>query len=675
GHMALEHIGFNPLVLVEEVMDLFFERAYQKGLDLAAYVAPDIPRHLFGDPHRLRQILCNFVSNALKFTTHGSVLVEISWLASHTFAMAGGQREASEGFSASSQNSLGTVRFAVKDTGIGMTQPVQQKIFQVFTQADSSMSRKFGGSGLGLAICKQLAELMNGVVGVESVVGEGSTFWCDLPFHRSDLLAEKASLSIEDRQQPVLICAPWSASIEVLSRYLKDLGVHVSRVETISDAEKFFLPMKEASSDVLRVIVGRVGLDEAWLSWLKTLRTSQSERVKLWGLTPFWLRKSPAESPGLFDEMMTLPIHRETFIRSLCPGMEEKVTVDRISQSVTQKLICHEPERLARVDQPVLGVSHRETWPGPSVLIVEDNPVNQKVAVGLFEKLGCLVSVAESGDQALTLIQEQAVDVVMMDWELPGMDGFETARAIRALESTNRLQRSEAMSWLSSESRSRPCSHLPIVGMTAHGQTEKNQFRWRPFMDDCLAKPIHMQDLAQVLERWVGFKVPPGNHLPLSSEEADVPGARKRHGREESFEKGPRPASMALDSSVHLYDFSGALTFMEGDEGLLYSLFQIFLETAPDLMQGIQSAMASQDRSSVQRHVHQLKGALCALHASHLAERAERLEGAALVDPFPDLQDQVHAMKREVEALMTLLRTRLSEVNALVEGPEHGNRK
>jgi len=189
-------------------------------------------------------------------------------------------------------------------------------------------------------------------------------------------------------------------------------------------------------------------------------------------------------------------------------------------------------------------------------------------------------------------------------------------------------------------------------------------------MDDCLAKPIHMQDLAQVLERWVGFKVPPGNHLPFFSDDADVPGPMNQNAREESFKKGQRPASMALDDSAHLYDFSGALTLMEGDEGLLHSLFQIFLDTAPDLMRGIQAAMASQDRQSVQVHVHQLKGALFALNASHLGRIAEQLEGAALVDPFPSIQCQVRAMERAVEAFMSLLRTRLARVSACPRGRE-----
>ena len=203
GHMALETISFNPLVVVEEVLDLFSERAFQKGLDLAAYVSPDVPANLLGDPNRLRQILCNFISNAVKFTSHGSVLLEVIWL---PIGKTGGIDDLER--TASVETALdGSLHFTVKDTGIGISHSVQGKIFQVFTQADSSMSRKFGGSGLGLAICKQLAELMNGAVGVESQMGIGTTFWCTLPFSFSSKAMETTIEPTLSHYTNFLVCS------------------------------------------------------------------------------------------------------------------------------------------------------------------------------------------------------------------------------------------------------------------------------------------------------------------------------------------------------------------------------------------------------------------------------------------------------------------------------------
>ena len=657
GHMALEHIGFNPLVLVEEVVDLFFERAFQKGLDLAAYVAPDIPRHLFGDPHRLRQILCNYISNALKFTNQGSVLVEVTWLTTVSPGTSDGLREDSVDFHRSPQAPVGIVRFAVRDTGIGMTQPVQQKIFQVFTQADSSMSRQFGGSGLGLAICKQLAELMNGSVGVESQIGEGANFWCDLPFHHSTVEQEIPVIPTGHHKKDLLICGSQKASIEVLAHYLNDLGVQVSRVENVRDAEAFLRNKQDVPSAVLGIIVGLEAKNEAWMAWLTKVQKPVFAGLKLWGLTPFWLRKSCAESLGVFDEMIAMPIHREAFIRCVFPEWEAKTMPNVVSSPKTQEMKKHEPEYLKQMVQTDPGFRNREESHCPSVLIVEDNPVNQKVAVGLFEKLGCRVYVVESGDQALTLIQERAIDVVMMDWELPGMDGFETARIIRELEADNCLKQRGSMSGLSSESDFRPCSHLPIVGMTAHGQMEKNHFRWGSVMDDCLAKPIHMQDLAHVLERWVGFKVPQAAGHQFSSNDGDLQGYVGGKSFEGSI--GHKQELVAHREIPDFYDFSSALSSVEGDETLLYSLFQIFLETAPDLIVAIQDGVTSQDRQSLKHHAHQLKGALFALNATQQALVAEQLEGTVLAAPFSSLHRQVKEMVQSVEDFMSLLRDRL----------------
>ena len=657
GHMALEVMGFNPLSLVEEILDLFSERAYQKGLDLGAYVASDIPRHLLGDPHRLRQILCNFISNALKFTNHGSVLIEVAWVPVDHPKM-------SAGFSASavvsdlvSEDSVGYVRFAVKDTGIGISQPVQQKIFQVFTQADSSMSRKFGGSGLGLAICKQLAELMNGTVGVESQIGDGATFWCNLPFHIPTLGPEAPTKPMFGINKDILVCSSQDASIEVLSRYLKDRGVRVVRVEQVQEAIEFLENKKADPSEVLGIIVGRDVKHEAWQLWLATVRGATFSGLQLWGLTPFWLRKGNADHPVTFDDLITMPIHRDQLYHCVFHEPDVAVVQDLSDHQESQGTKECEPEADRRGNPLVMKNLNEQERLSPSVLIVEDNPVNQKVAAGLFEKLGCQVYIAESGSQALSLVQECDVDVIMMDWELPGMDGFETARAIRELEKTNRLERCRPMSKIQYESGFSPCEHLPIVGMTAHGQSEQSQSRWEHVMDDCLAKPVHMQDLANVLERWVGFRVKANDHQSSSND------ARLQANVIEASTVGPREElKTPVDhrETCEVYDYSAALECMEGDEALLHSLFQNFLDTVPNLIHGMREAIAKEDRTGLHRQAHQLKGALFALNSHHQAEVAGRLEVKSAACSFPQLQHLVGEMEHDVGALMTVFRDILS---------------
>jgi two-component system sensor histidine kinase/response regulator len=650
GHMALESIGFNPLLLIEEVVDLFSERAHKKNLDLAAYVALDIPRHLVGDPHRLRQILCNFISNALKFTNQGSILIEVGWFpARDTKLSSDGEKD-----TAVSESTLGGyVRFSVKDTGIGISQSVQGKIFQVFTQADSSMSRKFGGSGLGLAICQQLVELMDGTVGVESQLGRGSTFWCDLPFPLSVLPTDTVVEFSRNANKDILMCSLPDVSSEVVSRHLQDRGVRVVRVEQVKDAMEFLESKQTAPSDVLGVIMGREAKDEAWRSWLETVRVPPFLNLQVWGLTPFWVGQGSAKSSDTFNAMITMPIHRDQLYHCVFSESDGSGVLNVIDLQE-----FHD-------DRPcVAGDDHGHLWPVqsrstelgtvfPSILIVEDNPVNQKVAIGLFDKLGCEVYVAESGDQALNFVQEYHIDAVMMDWELPGMDGFETARAIRKLEEANLLKGRRYLFKKPDDLGPPPCLHLPIVGMTAHGYSQRSPSRWEGVMDDCLAKPVHLQDLANVLERWVGFRVQSGE---LHTSSAEAPGNAKLTEDDTAGIPATGSASVNQHNLGEAYNYSRALASMEGDETLLHALFDIFLETGPSLMQGLRDAIGSEDRQGFQRHAHQLKGALFALNASHQAVMVERLEAEVSVPLFSELQRQFEAIEREMNVLMSLFR-------------------
>ena len=647
GHMALETIGFNLIGLVEDVLDLFSERAYQKHVDLAAYVSPDIPRHLLGDPHRLRQILCNFISNALKFTNQGSVLIEVEWMAANqTDCLGESLQDQSDDVPVSSENER-CVRFAVKDTGIGISPSAQQKIFQVFTQADSSMSRKFGGSGLGLAICKQLAELMNGTVGVESRVGDGSTFWCVLPFTVPPLLETNhpGALRRGDHRS-ILMCGSRDVSVDVVSRYLQDVDVRVLHVEHVEDADTFLESQRTCPSDLLGIIMGKEAKDEVWRSWLATVRTSPFASIPLWGLTPFWLRKKNHDLSAVFDGMISMPIHRDQLYHCV---FQESERIDPLHSRESHEPQARDSESYAVANQCLNEALPEQGCLSPAVLLVEDNVVNQKVAVGLFRKLGCQVSVAESGTQALRLIQEQDVDIIMMDWELPELDGFQTAHAIRKLEESGSVVPRQ---WAGDPVFASTVGHIPIVGMTAHGLSEQNQHRWVGVMDDCLSKPVHLKDLAQVLERWIGFKSEVLVSPPFSST---------------IFRPGPlaevRPASSCDVMDVHVgdrqtdgrYDFSVALEVVDGDAALLHSLVKIFLDMAPKLIQEMKKAVAMGERCHVQRLAHQMKGSLGVLVATHQVKMAERLESLAAGCSYDQLHELMREMEHEVDALMSEL--------------------
>ena len=636
GHMPLEAIRFSPTDLVKEVLDLFSERAYHKGVDLAAYVSPDVPCDLFGDPHRLRQILCNFISNALKFTSDGSVLVEV--LSADQKEIPVRSLEDTVGSEQAQEGPVCWVRFAVKDTGIGIAPNVQREIFHAFTQADSSMSRKFGGSGLGLAICQQLVDLMNGTVGVESQLEQGSTFWCTLPFHFPALERESPVESRLSLDQDILVCSSLDGTVDVLSRYLQAIGLRVVRIEQVHDAVTFLDSKRAYPADVLGIIMGTEATQEAWRAWLSTVRSFPFSRLKIWGLAPFWLPKGHKDLSVMFDGTITLPIYREQLYQRVCEDQ------NRSDQSDLSDLSDKKSEKS-----------------GPSVLIVDDNAVNQKVAAGLFDTLGCQVSIAASGQQALELVQTLVVDVILMDWELPGMDGFETAHAIRALQKSNRLKLRVPLSPRQDTLMPSPYSHIPIVGMTAHGLSEQNRRTWETVMDDCLSKPIHLRDVAGVLERWVGFRV------QAKKERPSLCGDREDMLLSDS--SVTRPGS-AVETSIdrHVqgepYDFFEALKSMDGDEALLYSLCQIFVDIEPDLIHQMNRAIAMEDRQGFLGHVHQLKGALFALNAHQQASTVERVEAEASGCSFFQLQHCMEEIEGEVEALSAMFKKRLEEVNS-----------
>jgi signal transduction histidine kinase/CheY-like chemotaxis protein len=655
GQLALETIGFNPTPLLEEVVDLFSERAHRKGLDLAAYVDPDVLPQLSGDPHRLRQILSNYLSNALKFTMDGSVLVRVSLVDPALPGPDGSLSGYKDPSGNTAEESIQWIRFSVEDTGIGMSDEVQQKIFRVFTQADSSMSRKFGGSGLGLAICKQLAELMNGTVGVRSQPSQGSTFWCDIPFRgsRPDPSPKNTPLPLCDKE--VWVMCPLESSAWVMSQLLQEAGAKVVRVDSIRHAQTLVEVKQGSVFDVAGLIVGGHPEEGGIRQWLESIRLSPFLRdVKIWSLKPFWFARNDEREIFTLDGMITLPIHRDQFYQCILGE-----TGYRCKQDVRRESGRQVSENSQRTTG-FLEISPARKNEGPSVLVVEDNPVNQKVAAGMLGKLGCHVTIVETGNQALKILKEMDVDCIVMDWELPDMDGVATTRVIRELEKTGKLVNTHAYWRRHHAPDSPPLFHVPIIGMTAHVLPEHGQQCLMSGMDECLSKPVHLHDFEKVLQRWVGF-IPRATVSPSSRREGRAgwsdsnPAFIKNTGSGNHVEKHSQ-GTTALEE----YDVSAALQALEGDEALLYSLLNIFNETTPGLIQGMQKSIQMMDRQNFQRQAHQMKGALSAVHAGHEAKLAERLEQMASFASFSHLNSEVTELENVMQKLFCVFQSLVS---------------
>lgn len=658
GQLTLESIGFNPTTLLEETIDLFSERAYRKGLDLAAYVDWDVPSELLGDPHRLRQILCNYLSNALKFTTEGSILLRGAVFHGTAPTVGGSLGGLNEPSGAQDKEPRLWIRLWVQDTGIGMSEEVQQKIFQVFTQADSSMSRKFGGSGLGLAICKQLAELMHGTVGVSSQQNQGSTFWCDIPCRVSESarfpLMEASSVAGKE----IWVIGPKDSSGWVIEQFLQEVQVRVVRVDSLPEANALFESAQESRCVVAGVILSDHLEESALREWLQRIRSSSwFQDLKIWSLKPFWFRKDEEIKSFSCDGLITLPLHRKQFFQKV---------LEEISQG-GQGHFPNAPElHIGEMVSKLNESSEKSLTPnrdGPSVLVVEDNPVNQRVAAGMLRKLGCQVTLVDRGSRALALLEDMEIDCMVMDWELPDMDGLAITQRIRELEQVGGFVHVPGYWHRHHGLTPPPVAHVPIVGMTAHVLPEHEQQCLKSGMDDCLLKPVHLRDFKRILQHWVGWA--PGAMNPSSSkieEDADQTGSHFGvTGGLGFIHQDGRSSRSRADKEP--YDVSAALSALENDEGLLFSLFHIFNDTIPDLFKRMHHSILTKNRPEIQRLAHQIKGALGAVHATYEGKQAEQLERVTLSATFPQLHSMVNDLENVVKGLIGVFQRIVSHQN------------
>ena len=432
GKMTLEKTSFNLEELVEDCIQLFGAAASKGNLDLVGSVSPTTPLRLKGDPTRLRQILINLLGNAFKFTRKGHVALEV-------------QREKD------SHLENPTIRFSVKDTGIGIDPETLPHLFDSFNQADNSTTRKYGGTGLGLAICKRLAELMGGTIGVESVKGEGSTFWFTAQFTLCDDIADSpahdVNVSTALTAKKLLIVEDNEYFCEVMYHHSLSWGMNTQTsscgagvLDTLQAAKEQGKPFDFIALDL--ILPDTTGIDLA-----KQIRATESLRdTPIFIVTASDEAISPDQLKDLnIQKVIRKPITPATLKLSLAQSLGKIPSVHEYGPN-TKNLSLHE---------------------GVRVLAAEDNAVNRMVIKGLLGKFGVTPVFAENGKEAVELIcqPDQNFDIIFMDCDMPVMDGFEAARRIRQFESTHQLD---------------PCR---IVALTAHALQEGSK---GPADDDSL---------------------------------------------------------------------------------------------------------------------------------------------------------------------------------------------
>ncbi len=447
GKLELETGTFDLLGLVESVPELLAPRAHGKGLEIASYVAPGAHGIYRGDSGRIRQILLNLVSNAVKFTERGAVLVQVSEV----------ERQGTDD----------RVRFEVKDTGIGIAPESIPRLFSSFTQVDASTSRRFGGTGLGLAICKRLVEAMRGSIGVESRPGEGSLFWFELPLVWVEARPDPGdSASRPPQVRRALVVDDIDINREVLGRMLAGWRIAVHSCEDAASALAA-LRFAKAEGNAFDVLLADQCMPEVTGAELVRQVRDDPALADLHAIVlssvPLSDVQTQVDALGL-DAFMLKPV-RQAALSNLLRSLNGSPAGSR-------------PESAG----PVAAASSASGARRMRILVAEDNPVNQIVAVAMLERLGHHVDLAGNGIEAVEAVRKLPYDLVLMDVQMPEMDGYEATRAIRALEGA--------------------FAGIPVIAMTANALKGDSEKCLQAGMDDYLAKPVSTDALAAMLRKW-----------------------------------------------------------------------------------------------------------------------------------------------------------------------------
>jgi CheY-like chemotaxis protein len=477
GKMNLEIIDFDLRTAVAESVDLLAERAVSKGVNLACLFHADVPAALRGDPGRLRQVLLNLLGNAIKFTKQGDVVLSVTLL-HHTDTDA-------------------TVRFEVQDTGIGLSPESQGRLFQSFSQADNSTTRKFGGTGLGLAICKQLTELMGGHIGVDSRLGEGSTFWFTAQLGKQPQATASAMAMASQDLHGLQLCIVDDSPINrrILQLYAERWGARCLLAE---DGRQALALLRKAAArgqacDLAIIdmqlpgmngleLAGAIKADPVLAPTRLVLLTSQGQRGDA----------QAAQAAG-YAGYLSKPVHAPRLYECL-------ITVLKPSAQATAR----EGQSAGRTARPELVTRHslaeRKAQASAKILVAEDNVVNQKVAILMLEKLGYRADFVANGQEVLEALTRISYAAVLMDCQMPEMDGFTATAEIRKREALG--VRGEASSSAPYPAPLTP-HRLPIIAITANARQEDRERCLAAGMDDYLSKPVQLKVLAEVLARWV----------------------------------------------------------------------------------------------------------------------------------------------------------------------------
>lgn len=578
GKIEIEEIDFDLRQTMEETGDLLAPRAHEKGLEFVCMIEPDVPSLLRGDPGRLRQIIINLAGNSIKFTDRGEVIIQV--------------RLAQEG------NGSITLRFAVTDTGIGIAEEKCDGLFNAFTQADASTTRKFGGTGLGLSISKQLVEIMGGKIGVESTEGKGSTFWFTAIFSRQASGIEPAEKPVKNLSgQRILFVDDNAANRRLLAVMLDSWECRYEQAPDGGAAlEKLY--SAAAEDDPFQIVISDMNMpgmdgaelgekikketslrDTALVLMTSSGRRGDAARFEKIGFSAYLTK--PVKQSLLYDCLLTIISHGKR------PAYAEEESI------VTAHSIADKKRHNIRI------------------LLVEDNITNQKVALSILAKFGFRAHAVANGLEALESLGHVPYDIVLMDCQMPEMDGYEATRRIRSPESAVRNH------------------EIPIIAMTANAMQGDREKCLAAGMNDYIAKPVNPHELIRVVKKWFlkSDKAPPIESSPAVQEQKEN----------------------------EVFDKKGLFERLMEDKDLIKDIIEGFLEEVPGQIAALNEALEKKDRELIRRQAHSLKGASANIGASALRETAYQIELAAKAGDLDKASDLIPELNKQLKELKQAL--------------------
>ncbi|MDH4128585.1 MAG: response regulator [Spirochaetota bacterium] len=588
GKLDIISTSFSLRNSLNDTIKTFAIQANTKGLELIYYVSPDIPDQVIGDPGRLRQILVNLLGNALKFTEHGEILLQV-------------EKDSIQYTQSSDQkaNMEVILHFVVSDTGIGISKDKQKVIFDSFTQIDGTMTRKHGGTGLGLSISKQLIELMGGKIWVESELNEGSTFHFKLNFGINQQFVNKKIDNISKFQKfPILIVEDNDKNRQILSNMLTNWHMNHTIVESGELAINALIHAKKSNNPFSLAIIDGEMIEMKRLDLTKKILENpdlKNTKIMIYSFSGKDDNKINWQDMGV-SAFIAKPVRESDLLDAILNILDFTPKEDQKPiQLISKQLLKKNRENL-------------------NILLAEDNPINQRLALYLLENWGHSVFIAENGKEVLNAMDKENFDLILMDIQMPGMNGLEACSIIR-------------------EREKKTGQHIPIVAITAHAMKGYRELCIETGMDNYITKPIQARELFETIENSISLikKSVIGNKI----EKSDV-----------------------MNTEI-------ALNRMGGDSKLLVEMAKIFMERHPSLVLDIKTAIEKDDPFGLEYAAHKIKGTVSIFEATKCLNLAKELEIIAKESNFANAKEIFIQFEKEIEKLNSSLLKLLGENNIL----------